>query len=630
MKPIFIFISFCIVNTVSAQTKPYSYKVIKQSSVKIDDLGDISYDGKEKDFKLVITEAGKDANNLMIFVGDVETPLEEDKRTVKDDSTTFNLSELENGQTHEIFVCFKNKDNKLAKFRMVPSPGNNSERERQGEKQDKPDFWKYVKNPSLNLKQYYINTSSLCDDCAGDETEQFLGHDRIVYNALSRTTYFFPADKGMSGSVCKSAHTIKDYRIGRKKPLRLKAGNEVLFIVQNVNPRLFDIELTDTSFLVNVEPPGILEKLLLSKTDDMNLESSGEADATEIEEYKRVRAGLVLLNAELGTLLENFRLANRFFHHCIQPKKVQAIAHVDSFIRDDLGKKQFGAISLPAFVDIYLDPTVKLDSTLSKQIKTNYMELLTSSYTIAYRFLIPEKDIIEFNLSIKRKPDAPYPSLLDSKGKLPTHTAAIKNFFKIDASAGIYYGKIRDDSYRTRLDSFFSKTSTGADSLVKGNRIIKEDMGNGEIGFSGFLHFYYKYSTWLNLGGIIGAGVNFDDKPQARYFTGLSLMLGKYNRLSFNGGYMWGNQNVISNQYPREADGSYRLLPSSETTLTTIKKFKSAPFISISYNIPFIKRKAEVKPPEKPSEPPKPTKPSNPTDDGNKGEKDNKKTNEKS
>jgi hypothetical protein len=78
--------------------------------------------------------------------------------------------------------------------------------------------------------------------------------------------------------------------------------------------------------------------------------------------------------------------------------------------------------------------------------------------------------------------------------------------------------------------------------------------------------------TWSNAGAVIGAG-----------------------RLCINGGVVWGNYEDLSNRCIKKGD-TYNTLKDTETSISYANRFKHAGFVSISYNLPFIKRTAEAKP----------------------------------
>ena len=198
-------------------------------------------------------------------------------------------------------------------------------------------------------------------------------------------------------------------------------------------------------------------------------------------------------------------------------------------------------------------------------------------------------------LSITAKENTPYTSLVKDK----TVDAFIRNNFRIDVSTGLYYGfKMQNDKFSLRADSTVGRNmaNTADSTLSSGNRIIKENTGKGEFGFASFIHFYDRLGADFSIGAHIGAGLSLNDKVKPRYFGGISFLIGHDNtRIAINAGYMGGNVETISDQYPKAADGTYLRIPKTETTLITKTKFISSPFVSISYSLPFGSKKSAEK-----------------------------------
>ncbi|WP_315824155.1 hypothetical protein [Paraflavitalea speifideaquila] len=456
---------------------------------------------------------------------------------------------------------------------------------------------------------YRIPANFCCDTCLSCEDTLLAFNNRIVYDASSGLTYFIPYKFNKTQSrdtidlFLKLCDTCPKVRLAREqfvvhntRRIHLKAGAPLVYIVRNVNPYLYDVELTDTAFLVNNEASGLLENLLFSKIDNpqgISPQSAGQKKEDVTDEQARylfVKTALLHLRAEMGLLLENYRVMSRTAHNCIEDKKQKALLAIDSVLTA-VGKDTHQ--SFTSFVDIFLDP-ISADSSLGKSLKALYGEFWRSKYVIAYRFPdIPEYDQINFKLAIKRKENAPYPDLL--KSNYPTQIGYIRNFFKIDVSSGLYIGGLADNEFTTRKDSDLTVTP-----VVRGNRIIQENTGKVEFGFASYLHFYYKFGYFFNAGLHFGAGVNFSDKPRPRYFTGVSFLFGSNNRLCVNTGLMWGKVTELSGQYPKDANGNYKWLPEGESTLATRNRLKNGWSISVTYNLPFIKRKkasSDIEPP---------------------------------
>lgn len=175
----------------------------------------------------------------------------------------------------------------------------------------------------------------------------------------------------------------------------------------------------------------------------------------------------------------------------------------------------------------------------------------------------------------------------------------IVHHFRMDVSSGLYYGfKMQNDKFSLRADSTVGRNvANTADSILSvGNRIVTENTGKGEFGFASLIHFNYRAATDFNMGLHIGAGLSLNDKVKARYFGGLSFIFGEDNaRIALNVGYMGGNVETISDQYPKVSDGTYLRIPKTETTLITKTKFMSSPFVSVTYNLPFGSNKSKEK-----------------------------------
>jgi hypothetical protein len=469
------------------------------------------------------------------------------------------------------------------------------------------DYWKYHKEAKelhrlLNLEAFKISADFCCDACKGCEDTIFKYNNRIVYDALSGLTYFakykFNAKKNESkdkvNKLCTPTEAerkeIEKAIVRNGNRIKLKAGDPVVFIVKNVNPAMYNTELSDSSFLVNIETNELLNSGLVRTFSGQGKKKDEEA-VTQPDDYLTVKSVLIRLNAEMKELVANYELMSRTANNCIQQKKAAALIQIDSVL---FKLTEIKGLSLNGLADLYL--TSNEDKELSQSLKDLHHKLIGTNYTIAYRFpRVPEADQIHYFLSIIRKENAAhrYPDLL-AKSKTPTQVAHVTGFFKVDVSSGLYYGALNDSKFSLRKDS------TSTTPVVKGNRIVQEDVGKNEFGFASYVHLYYKFGAWVNAGLNIGAGVNFEDKPKPRYFAGASIMIGSNNRLCINGGAMWGKAETLSDQYPKEADGSYKWLPESETQLQTKSKLKCGWFLSVSYNLPFLKKGKgveSVKPP---------------------------------
>ena len=465
------------------------------------------------------------------------------------------------------------------------------------ETEKKIPYWAYLgddKAGSFSLKSFFLDPSGkqCCDDCESCDNTAFDENNRIIYDARSGVTYFVPQDAA-AFELCTPAK-MKQYRVGSRKKIALDAGDPVVLIVENVNPALYNVEISDSSFLTNNESTGLLESLLFQKTEGEFSDKTaiqGSDDGIDNTEHLVAKAGLLLVRAEMAGLLENFRLSNLYLHNCIQKKKHEALKEINGYPAQLL-KGKYSKLSFLQLVDIFLNQETE-DSLLNKQIRTLYSEFQTASYKIAYRYpQIPERDILNFRIAIKPKPSAPYPGLLNTQMRNPTQTIYVRRFFKVDVSSGLYMGSKKDQTY-----SLVAHSSTGQNGQpVDVKRIVKEG-GNKELGFVSYLHMYYKFSSQINPAFTLGAGISFDRTVRPRYFTGLSLLVGQHNRICITGGAIWGNYEALSKQYAKTGK-EFDFLNASTTDLSYKTTFKGGWFVSLSYNLPFLKRKSssEAKP----------------------------------
>lgn len=468
----------------------------------------------------------------------------------------------------------------------------------------KVPYWSYLKGDSLkfSLAEFKLLTgtnNNCCDGCASCDDDAFVGNNRIIYDARSGLTYFLNENTTLNSNICNTKASYQSYKINHRKKIKVSAHDPLVFIVENVNPALYDLELSDSAILANAETTALLESLLLGRSEGKpgsnNTDIQGEEEAAakqkiDEEEYLKVKTGLMLVKAEMWELLENLRKSSPYLHNCIQDKKRKALDKINGY-PGTLLKSRYASYSFIQLTDIFLNQETE-DSTLNHQIKALYGEFVAASWKIAYRYpQVPETDQLHFKLSITAKPNSPYPSLLKVKMKHPTQTVYIKNFFKVDVSSGLYTGFMKDQTYVLQPDTVSVRNvANSGDSVTNIKRIVDEDVIRNEIGFASFLHLYYKYSNWFNIGGAVGAGISFDKTVRPRYFLGMSLLFGTSNRVCLNGGAVWGNYQQLSNQY-KMTGGQYNTLKDTESSLNYTTRFRNSWFVSVSYNLPFLTRK---------------------------------------
>jgi hypothetical protein len=608
MRSLFLIISIMAIQWAKGQTFRVNYeKEVKMAAPNLFKKTFSYNTGGEKNARLLLENIkAADIKKLFFYMDDGEDELTAPQVETDENGIIVNLSEFQNDEKHLLHLKIKHgaTEKELAIFTLEKGNdvGGTGKPDANEEEEVRADYWTHVQDSiRIELKQLYLtDRDKCCDTCTGCESMALKAADRIIYDALTGITYFCAA-QFKSADLCAGCvdsskkNEYNCFKVDNKHVIKLRANDPYIFQVKNVNPELYDVELADTSFLFFNESNPMTEKMLLGKSEGIDLHSRKGTSKDNNETYLHVRAGLVLLDAEMAGLLENLNMYSRFLYNCVTQRKQQALKVIDNYIQQTLGQGRFGQISFRGFVDIFLDPVSKKDSSLNRRLKMHYLAFQLSKYELAYRFArAPEHDQINFTLKIERKLNAPYPSLLTPKQ--PTQVAYVRNFFKVDVSSGLYYTNFRNEQYSVRADSIKVTKPGGAVEDSVGNKLVKENNGKGEIGFASYVHFYQKWGTTVNVGGVLGAGISFEENPQPRYFTGLSLMIGRSNRLCINGGLVWGNQHKLSDQYIKRTDGSFNWIPKGESEPKYIKKFQARGFISISYNLPFLKRKpTEVK-----------------------------------
>ncbi|WP_439697018.1 hypothetical protein ACFGVS_00650 [Mucilaginibacter sp. AW1-7] len=459
----------------------------------------------------------------------------------------------------------------------------------------KPDpipYWSYLKDKTFEFSLKAERDFKKCpDECESCDKDIFKNTNQLIYDARSGLTYFVKENETVTGAITDVGNKI--YRVKHDKKIELDAGDPLVLVIKNVNPALYDITLADSVLLTNNESTDMLNKLLFEKGETgVTIQGSGTPATKEItpeqKDYYTVRAALMVVNAEMYQTLETYRKTNLYMHTCIVDKKRTAVAKLDNALKGLIGTS-YDKYKLLQMVDLFLDPATA-DSTLRQELRERYGEFLAADYVIAHRLgVMPEQDMLFLRLGIIAKKNAPYPNLLSTSVQRPTQTIYIKNFFKIDVSSGLYMGfNTRDETYGLADRTSAVKTTAGADSTIK--RIYKENDGKNEFGFASYVHFYQKISRGFNVSATLGAGLSLTQTIRPRYFTGGSILLGSNNRFCITGGAMWGSFQQLSDQYEKTGD-VYNDLKPTVTSLNYKSTFKATPFIALTYNLAFLKRK---------------------------------------
>lgn len=379
----------------------------------------------------------------------------------------------------------------------------------------------------------------------------------------------------------------------------VKIGDPLTFRIKNVNPFLYDVTISDTALTFNQNANDILN--LLNGENSLNALEGSNKNVSALNNIgnectltlkEKILVATIELAKELSQLKTGLQNLSPYYDTYCYKNFLKTIKNA---INDNI-TKYFGADAnnIYSFTDIVSYLKINQDTSkpdVASALDDEYQKLFTSHF--AYIYKIPEVQNVDevdflFNILPKNK-DAALPVL--NKGTIKVYT---KGGFKVDVSSGLYYAfNMNDELYSVRADS--TKNTAGGDSINFG-KLYKEKQGNGEFGFSSFLHFYPRAGGIVNISGVIGAGVSFKDKPQLRYFAGVGILLGRDDRIAINGGAVFGNINQLSSQYTKDNSGNFNNLSFAEAGKDPIyvKHFVIKPFLSITYNLSFLKKKSET------------------------------------
>ncbi len=156
--------------------------------------------------------------------------------------------------------------------------------------------------------------------------------------------------------------------------------------------------------------------------------------------------------------------------------------------------------------------------------------------------------------------------------------APIEGGLKVDFSVGPAFSFGRN----SRDENFFLE-----DAETEGNSILRKRDNNNVInpGIGAFMHFYKRNSKSTAVGGLFGVGAGFQDLADVNlsFYTGISLIMGKRERLMLNAGLSFLNvERLKTGEF--EVDEEY-LIEEIDISDVTEKVFKTSVFLSLTYNL---------------------------------------------
>jgi hypothetical protein len=389
----------------------------------------------------------------------------------------------------------------------------------------------------------------------------------------------------------------------KKKMISVKVDDPIVFKIKNANPELYDVAISDSSVLKFQELKGIISllsganaiKAANGNISEVITESTG-MDTCSLNADDSIGKALNDLAKDLSRFYSRLQELSPYYDaYCLRRLIEKTRDVIDQKLADN-----FGYLGISSVYDLsyYLKGNAdNFQEGLGEKLEDVYHKILKVHY--GYLYKVPHVDNVDaidflFSISPKNK-NAALPEVRNGRARVYT-----RGGLKWDVSSGLYYAfNMQNEQYSIRSDSDIIARANGTmDSVINQRGILFRETktGKGEFGFSSFLHFYPRLSPGFNVSGIVGAGVSFQDKPQIRYFAGLGFLLGRETRIALNAGGIFGNVNELSDQYTKGTNGVYNKLSIAEAGKDPVfkKHFIIRPFISLTYNLFFIKRKSDV------------------------------------
>lgn len=388
-------------------------------------------------------------------------------------------------------------------------------------------------------------------------------------------------------------------RFWRRLP---RVGQEIAFNVANVNPFKYNITLTDEPVMNNIEAPSFL-------LDAFTPGPVEAAAADEGNEKDNVKEAIENLGTELDKKITEFQNAGDCFNPCAYIRAVVNIVN-------EYFKANF-SFDYSTTLEVFL--TKKVNTLFTEEsdseIKKDLLSIISKYYSFRnnavgdFSYRIPQVKNVDqylFKLSITPKEG------VNTGARVLNQDIYVDVLggFKVDVSSGLFVTKLLDMNYSLRPDSSVLKSQNGLiDSIVynRRNKVLEQPAGDLDFGLASFFHFYPKLTPNLNIAFSLGAGVTLNEKPKLRYLAGFSILAGKANRLGITAGWAMGYVDQLAVRYndQRDAAGNIYTL-AADTKVDLSKQFKVNGFAALTYSIPLIRKKEEVKaappPPKAPAD----------------------------
>ena len=397
----------------------------------------------------------------------------------------------------------------------------------------------------------------------------------------------------------------------------VKVNDQVTFRVTGVNRYLYDVKIEEERESFHMESGSLFKQFIIdavSSTDDdeESLDTAAPDDMalvgdTPAEQFSTLRRRLKTaldqlikakgLHQGLYTLLRSTEIScenvtrardqvvNKYYPE-MSLCSLACDAQLKSIVEDDLEEAIKALAEMKKFLEANKSDVTIFDSAFynsivaqETKIKEYDFENLIKEIFYAYQNLNPNlfvaesselinvertDDLITFKAQITPREEF---KSLEQKGPKEVKEKLYVEGWKIDFSSGIFFltNDLKNEEYE--LKSVFGTTAYN---------IVQVNSSDWDINVGALAHISYRFGTFLASGGHFGVSVNSDQN--VRYLLGPSFIIGRKQRIIFNGSIAYGKVKKLSPTLSTEETIS----DASDLKLTEGNSFGFA--LGISYN----------------------------------------------
>ena len=360
--------------------------------------------------------------------------------------------------------------------------------------------------------------------------------------------------------------------------------------ITNINTFKYDVVVDNQFINNNIEKPDIFESSFkeFEENAEQELIDKKSIDVSDINDFLQLFLNLQTCLQFQESLVELVS-SNQSPENIIEMKRgylslYTGISSVDDKLDVPSIIKHYSSIitriklSAPAIkvkattaeekqkVDEILKETVGIYNVKSYyKLASFYSSINEQKFTVNKFIKKPNADDIIINVTLN--PNSQY-----SKEKMTKSVEIpllVNGGVKIDFSTGLFVSNLVDDVYLNKPNY--------ENDLIIGYNLIKEDENPIGYGLAGYMHTYWRTHWDFNVALTLGVGI--DQNTQVKIMPGISLIVGRKERLVINGGFAFGKVKQLSKVQDTER------LYSSKVEPIYSEPYKLGWSVGISYNL---------------------------------------------